>query len=122
MADSQTAALSPGLAPDREAAILRRCQAGDWSCYGEVVDRYRRLVWAAVTAAGADEARAEDLVQEAFIRAYEKLYLFSFGSSFACWLYRLARNHALSASRKQRRDAGLLASLADEHQAAEHWN
>jgi RNA polymerase sigma-70 factor (ECF subfamily) len=91
------------LAPDREAAILRRCLGGDWSEYGVLVERYQRLVWAAVDAVTRDKSAVPDLVQESFVRAFEKLALYEFRSSFASWLYRLARNVALSAARQQQR-------------------
>lgn len=45
--------------------------------------------------AGRDHARAEDLTQEAFIRAWQKLPGFRFESAFGTWLYRLAVNLAL---------------------------
>ncbi len=87
----------------REHQILAACRAGDWSEYGVLVKRYRRLVWAAVDAVVADETAAADLVQEAFIRAYEKLHTFRGRSRFSSWLYRVARNQALSHVRRLRR-------------------
>jgi len=86
-----------------EQRIIARCRAGDWSEYGWIVNRYRRLVWAAVDSVTGDDAAAQDLVQEAFIRVYEKLYTFRGDSQFSSWLYRLARNHALSHVRKMNR-------------------
>jgi RNA polymerase sigma-70 factor (ECF subfamily) len=94
---------APGLAPDSEAAILRRCRAGDWSDYGQLVERYQRLVWAAVDAVAPDKSAVPDLVQESFVRAFEKLHLYESRSSFSSWLYRLARNIALSAGRSAAR-------------------
>jgi RNA polymerase sigma-70 factor (ECF subfamily) len=94
---------------EQETAILRRCLAGDWSGYGRIVERYQRLVWTAVDAAAPDRSAVPDLVQESFVRAYEKLHLYEFRSSFASWLYRLSRNVALSASRRaQRRPVQLI--------------
>src|SRR5206468_4216541 len=49
-----------------EVAILRRCLAGDWTDYGVLVERYQRLVWAAVDAATSDKSHVPDLVQESF--------------------------------------------------------
>ena len=86
-----------------ERALIQRCQQGDWSQYGQLVERYRRLVWAAVDAAIDDPGQVEDVVQEVFVRVYEKLHLFGFRSSFSSWLWRLARNHALHVRRKAQR-------------------
>lgn len=91
------------MADSREQQILAACRAGDWSEYGVLVKRYRRLVWAAVDAIVADETAAADVVQEAFIRAYEKLHTFRGQSRFSSWLYRVARNQALSHVRRLRR-------------------
>jgi RNA polymerase sigma-70 factor (ECF subfamily) len=91
----------PRLAAER--ALIAACQSGDWSGYGQLVERYRRLVWAAVDAVLDDPSQVEDVVQEVFVRVYEKLHLFGFRSSFSSWLWKLARNHALHQRRKIQR-------------------
>jgi RNA polymerase sigma-70 factor (ECF subfamily) len=91
------------LSPAEELELLRDCQAGDWSGYGLLVQRYRRLVWSAVDAVLPDTSLAEDAVQAVFVRAYEKLGSFSFRSSFSSWLWRLARNYALNLRRRHNR-------------------
>lgn len=55
---------------------------------------------------GGDEALAEDLVQEAFVRAWNKLDLFHGDSSFGTWLHRLSANVALSDRRIRLRRVG----------------
>ncbi|MBN2083127.1 sigma-70 family RNA polymerase sigma factor [bacterium] len=86
-----------------EQRIIARCRAGDWSEYGWLVNRYRRLAWAAVDSVAGDDAATADLVQETFIRVYEKLNTFRGDSRFSSWLYRLARNIAVSHLRKVNR-------------------
>ena len=54
-----------------------------------------RIYGAILRLAGYDHARAEDLTQEAFIRAWQKLSGFRGDSAFSTWLYRLAVNVAL---------------------------
>ncbi|MDE2156222.1 MAG: sigma-70 family RNA polymerase sigma factor [Xanthomonadaceae bacterium] len=63
--------------------------------------------------AGYDRARAEDLTQEAFIRAWQKLPGFRHESAFGTWLYRLAVNLALMDIRA--RGADPVSTLDDEH-------
>ena len=112
------------LSAERETEILRACLAGDWSGYGTLVDRYRRLAWAAVDAVLDDPEAVPDVVQEVFIRAYEKLHTFRFNSRFSTWLYRIARNHAMNFRRRALRlpavsldwEAGLRAKLAGGEQ------
>ena len=110
MLATDTAGMELGADPrlSAERALIQRCQRGDWSEYGHLVERYRRLVWAAVDAVLDDSAQVEDAVQEVFIRVYEKLHLFGFRSSFSSWLWRLARNHALQVRRKSSRRPGWL--------------
>ena len=63
--------------------------------------------------AGYDHARAEDLTQEAFIRAWQKLPGFRHESAFGTWLYRLAINVALMDIRA--RSADPVSTVDDEH-------
>ena len=86
-----------------EDNILQRCRSGDWSEFGWIVQRYQRLVWSAVDGVVDDKEAVPDLIQETFIRVYEKLHTFKYKSSFSSWLFRLARNHALSYSRRIQR-------------------
>jgi RNA polymerase sigma-70 factor (ECF subfamily) len=110
MLATETVGLELGADPrlSSEGALIQRCQDGDWSHYGLLVERYRRLVWAAVDAAIDDPGQVEDVVQEVFIRVYEKLHLFGFRSSFSSWLWRLSRNHALQVRRRSARRPGWL--------------
>ncbi|MEZ5338167.1 MAG: sigma-70 family RNA polymerase sigma factor [bacterium] len=79
-----------------DEAIIRRCQAGDWSDYDRLVERHRRIVWAAIDGVIDNKSLIPDLVQESFIRAYRKMDTYQFMSSFSSWIFRLARNHAIS--------------------------
>lgn len=63
--------------------------------------------------AGYDHARAEDLTQEAFIRAWQKLPGFRYDSAFGTWLYRLAINVALMDIRA--RSADPVSMVNDEY-------
>lgn len=77
--------------------------------YRQHVDRIHGAVW---RLAGYDHARAEDLTQDAFIRAWQKLPGFRHESAFGTWLYRLAVNVALMDIRA--RGADPVGVLADD--------
>jgi RNA polymerase sigma factor (sigma-70 family) len=77
--------------------------------YRQHVDRIHGAVW---RLAGYDHARAEDLTQDAFIRAWQKLPGFRHESAFGTWLYRLAVNVALMDIRA--RGADPVGMLADD--------
>lgn len=82
---------------ERESDWVKKAQAGDQDAFEQLYrlhcDRIYGLCW---RLCGADAALAEDLVQEAFIRAWQKLHLFQGRSAFGTWLHRLAANVALS--------------------------
>ena len=98
MNESEAQSAGAGAMEDRfsDEAIIRRCQAGDWSDYDRLVERHRRIVWAAIDAVIDNKSLIPDLVQESFIRAYRKMDTYQFMSSFSSWIFRLARNHAIS--------------------------
>ncbi len=85
--------------PGREEELdwVERARRGDQNAferlYRQHAGRIHALVW---RLCGGDAALAEDLVQEAFIRAWHKLDLFEGKSAFGTWLHRLAANVALS--------------------------
>ncbi len=80
-----------------ESSLVERARAGDAQAFERIYrlhcDRIYALCW---RLCGGDEAIAEDLVQEAFVRAWKKLHLFRGESSFGTWMHRLAANVALS--------------------------
>lgn len=85
-----------------EAALVRRIAAGERHRYSVLVDRYqRRLYWSCLRLVG-DPDEAEDVVQETFVRAYERLGDFDPEYRFYTWVYRIARNRCLNILRRRR--------------------
>ncbi|WP_063674565.1 RNA polymerase sigma factor [Dyella thiooxydans] len=81
-------------APDTED--VRAAAGGDRVAFQRLYRRHVDRVYGAVLRlAGYDHARAEDLTQDAFVRAWQKLAEFRHESAFGTWLYRLAVNVAL---------------------------
>ena len=120
------AALSMNLPlPDIDAstdvpALVRRASAGDTQAFERLYrDNVGRVHGAILRLVGMDRARAEELTQEAFIRAWQKLASFRHESAFSTWLYRLGVNTALMDLRGRREeanadDAGLEAAAGGE--------
>jgi RNA polymerase sigma-70 factor (ECF subfamily) len=81
---------------DREAdrALVERVQAGDQQAYGLLVAKYQRKLLRLVSRLVRDPAEAEDVAQEAFIKAYRALPSFRGESAFYTWLYRIGVNTA----------------------------
>ena len=95
----------PDAATDNVTALVRRAVAGDMQAFERL---YRghvgRVHGAILRLVGMDRGRAEELTQEAFVRAWQKLSSFRHESAFSTWLYRLGVNVALMDLRA-RRDA-----------------
>jgi len=75
---------------------------GRTDCFGYLVDRYSKLSFAVAYRIVKDSADSQDVIQEAFIAAYENLKDFKGESKFSTWLYRIVTNKALALKNKQR--------------------
>ena len=86
------------LAQADDDVLVRECLAGDTRAFGVLVDRYqRRVIAICARVAGGPYEDAQDLAQDAFLRAYTNLARYQAGRSFFAWLYRIAVNLALTA-------------------------
>ena len=88
---------------------MARAKAGDQGAFSELVSRYRsRIVALALHLTGA-ESEAEDIAQDVFLKAYQKLPGFEGRSQFFTWVYRMAVNRSLNArrDRKRRRETAM---------------
>jgi RNA polymerase sigma-70 factor (ECF subfamily) len=83
-------------APPADTDDVRAAAGGDRHAFQRLYRLHADRVYGALLRlAGYDHARAEDLTQEAFLRAWQKLGEFRYESAFGTWLYRLAVNLAL---------------------------
>ena len=88
---------------DTDDALVRAAVAGDMRAFETLYRAHVRRVHAVVwRLSGGNAARAEELTQEAFVRAWQALGKFRFESAFATWLHRLAVNTALMDLRARR--------------------
>jgi len=94
--------------------LVQRASAGDRAAFEELYRRHRDRIYGLLwRLAGGDAALAEDLLQEAFVRAWRKLDSFRGDSRFATWLHRLSANVALTDRRTRVRTAGRETPLDD---------
>jgi len=92
---------------DDDAGLVERAREGDRVAFEELYRRHRNHVYGLVwRLCGGDPALAEDLLQEAFVRAWQKLDSFRGESRFGTWLHRLSANVALSDRRSRLRRLG----------------
>ena len=95
---------SDGATPaDVDAALARSAAGGDATAFEALYRRHAARVHGVIARlVGFDRARAEDLTQDAFVRAWQALPAYRFESAFSTWLHRLAVNTALMDLRARR--------------------
>ncbi len=86
-----------------EQALIDRCRRGDTEAFSILVLRYQDRIYNVMARMVGRNADAEELTQETFLKAYEKLHLFRGTSRFYTWLFRIATNQALSRRRRGRK-------------------
>jgi RNA polymerase sigma-70 factor (ECF subfamily) len=79
--------------------LVRRAQSGDEQAFGQLVERHRRAVYRAAYAALGSPNDADDVAQETFVSAYQKLQGFRGEASFKTWLLAIAWRKALDRRR-----------------------
>jgi RNA polymerase sigma-70 factor (ECF subfamily) len=79
-----------------ELDLIRRARRGDLEAYDELVRRYQERIYATIYHMTANHEDANDLAQEAFIKAFHALKSFKGGSSFYTWVYRIAVNKTIN--------------------------
>jgi RNA polymerase sigma-70 factor (ECF subfamily) len=101
-----------------ERVLVRRAQEGDLRAFDELVRRFQERVYATVYHMTANHEDANDLVQEAFLKAYRALKSFKGDSSFFTWVYRIAVNKTINFLKQRKNRSGM--SLNDVDFNAEH--
>ena len=95
--DFPTTFLSPPSKPPvTDAELVERARAGDPAAFGALVDRYQHVVVRAALAVLGRRSDAEDVAQEAFLRAYRGIEGFRGDASVKTWLLAIAWREALS--------------------------
>ena len=88
---------------DSDQQLVERVQAGEKAAFDLLVRKYQHRVLKLVSRFVSDAAEAEDVAQEAFLKAYRALASFRGDSAFYTWLYRIAINTAKNALVSNRR-------------------
>ena len=87
--------------PDED--LVRGALAGDEGAFRDLMERYKRRAYGVARGIVGDPDEAQDVVQDAFVKAYYRLKDFRFGSNFFTWFYRLLVNQAIDRWRKTSR-------------------
>ena len=82
--------------PVEDVILVRQAQKGDTRAFDQLVTRYQERLYGTLYHMTSNHEDANDLVQEAFIKAYKALPAFKGDSSFFTWLYRIAVNKTIN--------------------------
>jgi len=85
-----------------DVALVERAREGDTAAFEQLVRQYDRKIFRIANHITQNREDAEDIVQDAFLKAYQKLHQFQGNSKFYTWLVRIAVNESLMRLRKRR--------------------
>jgi RNA polymerase sigma-70 factor (ECF subfamily) len=108
-----------------DAQLVARALAGDRDTYGTLVQRHQVAIYRHARGMGLDHDTSLDLVQEAFIRAWDRLEDCREGAHYRSWVFRICRNMCLDELRNVRRrtvpmsDMDDVESIADARQSGD---
>ena len=101
-----------------EKVLVENARRGDMGAYDALIRRYQERIYATVYHMTSNHEDANDLTQEAFIKAFQALKSFKGGSSFYTWIYRIAVNKTINFLKQRKNHAAM--SLNDLDFNAEH--
>lgn len=82
--------------------LVERAVKGDQGAYKELMDKYEKPLYFHVVKMVRDREQVEDLVQEAFMKAFKNLNSYNTTYAFSTWLYRITTNHTIDYLRKKK--------------------
>lgn len=85
-----------------ENIYIKRILNGETELFAYFLDRYSRPLYSLIVQIVSSPEDTEELLQDVFLKAFQSLGGYRGGSSFSTWLYRIAYNKAVSATRKQK--------------------
>jgi RNA polymerase sigma-70 factor (ECF subfamily) len=86
-----------------DARVIRACQEGDREAFRLLFEAYKDRVFSIASYSLGDEAAADDITQQIFVKLFTRIGQFRGDSEFTTWLYRLVINSCLDERRKQKR-------------------
>ena len=103
-----------------DSEIVQRFLDGDERAFGDLVQRYDRRLLNFVFRTVGDRERAQDLVQETFVRVYRHMHRFDQTKKFSTWIYTIAGNLAKNELRNRSRNPLVLFQTIKKNWDADH--
>lgn len=107
--------------PSDDATLARLAKGGSTDAFGLLVRRHHPQVFAFLLALTRHRQDAEDLTQETFVRAWNKIHRYDPGLPLRPWLFTIARRLSISAMRRARPVAGIPEPSSPEHSNRALW-
>lgn len=85
-----------------DAALVKKAKEGDGKAYDELIILYKDAVQGVIYRMVRNKQEAEDLTQEAFIKAYNSINSFNEEYAFSTWLFKIATNNCIDYFRKRK--------------------
>ena len=82
--------------------LIKDCLRGDTDCFGELVERYKNLVYSIILRQTRDADDANDFSQDIFLKVYRNLDKYSPEYKFSTWIMRITGNHIIDMRRKKK--------------------
>lgn len=101
---SQPGGLPAVSEPLTDSVLVQRAARGDGIAFSELVNRHHRRLLRVAFGLLKDRQDAEDVVQDAFVRAHRRLDSFEGGAAFYTWVYRITVNISIDTMRKRKRE------------------
>lgn len=95
----------------KEKRLIKKVKKGDHQAFADLVDRYKNSVYSICLRMVGNRQEAEDLSQEAFIRAYNNISKFDSDRKFSTWLFRIATNLSIDSLRRKKPSVSLDAEI-----------
>lgn len=99
---SQPSSAPPSASSEEDRATVREALAGDQRAYERLVGKYQGPLRRHVGKMVRDQQQVDDLVQEAFVKAFGSIESYNPDYAFSTWLYRIATNHTIDYIRKKK--------------------
>lgn len=112
-ANTANTALNPPTSTLTDEEIVTRVRAGETHLFELIMRRNNRRIYRTARAIVRDDAEAEDVMQDAYVRAYAHLHEFEGRARFSTWLTRIAVHEALARVRRGRRFESLDARVQE---------
>lgn len=112
---SNTRAKTVRLTDASDRALVALALEGEERAYSEIVRRFERPLFSLIVRMVRDRERAEDLCQEAFVKAFRALTSYDPRRKFSSWLFKIGHNATIDSMRRAQLDTTALDGGEDEH-------